>query len=502
MEQNLTEDIYDRIQTKSRQRLTGSRGAPQLTGERAGAAGLRESSAVVRSLGLYLLMGGLLLAPLWSGGYFATPKWVLAVIFVTAGGWELSLAVADGRRGLLRSPALWLFAVFTCYAAVSVFWNDTPDGAGREALLLTGYLGVFLVIRSQRLRDRRRTDDILFNWLAYIATFVSGWGIITYLLRASPYASVVEGMLRAGSTFEYSNALSCFGLMSLPVTLALFLDREQRERPLYAMAATLQFAAVSLAFSRLGLVALVAEMIYFLFIAGRRGLFPQTLLIPAIGLLVAMTALVLGEAQQAGMGVMAVAVLIVLAWSGQAYVAGDSRRSFPKRTGVAVALVTVLGAAGLIAASSRARQLLADRFGEGFSADRLLPHRQETWTAAWRAWRDRPVRGWGLDAFAGIFSRYQTAHYTRFAHNLVLQLAVDTGVIGAALIALFLGYVAVLCAWRLLGRGDLMRRALAIGALAFIAYNMFDWEWYVPALTAWFMVAVACLEAPAANGEV
>ncbi|MHB0866872.1 MAG: O-antigen ligase family protein [Thermoleophilia bacterium] len=501
MEQNLAGDFYDFIQPKPVQRQTGSRGAPEVTGERAVAEGSGESSALVHNLGLYLLMGGLLLGPLWSGGYFATSKWVLAVMLLSAGVWELSVALADGRHGLVRSPALWLFAVFTIYAAASVTWSDTPDGAVREAVLLAGYLGVFFVVRSQRLRSRRRTDDILLNWLVYAATFVSSWGIITYLLRVSPYATPVEGMLRAGSTFEYSNALSCFGLMALPVTLALFLGEERQERPLYATAATLQFAAVSLAFSRLGLVLLLAQMFYFLSVAGRRRLLPQTLLIPAVGLLMAMAALALGVAGGGGAGVIAVVALAALSWVGQAYAGTGWRRLYMKRIIVAAAVTAGLAAAGMVAVSSRARLLLGDRFGEGFSVERLLPHRQETWAAAWRAWQDRPVRGWGLGAFAEVFPRYQTAHFTRFAHNAVLQLAVDTGFIGAALITLFLGYVVVLCARSLPGRGDLMTRALAIGALAFIIYNMFDWEWYVPALTAWFMVVAACLESPPGVGE-
>lgn len=456
---------------------------------------------LARSLGLYLLMGGLLLGTLWSGGYFATPKWVVAGLLVSAGAWELLLAAADGQQQLLWSPALWGFAAFTVWAVASVSWSYLPDGADREAVLMIGYLGAFFVVRSHLVRYGRRASDILLNWLVYVATFVSGWGIVTYLLRVEPYATLVDGFLRAGSTFEYSNALSCFGLMALPVTLALFQGGERQERPLYATAATIQIAAVALTFSRLGLVALAAQMLYFLFTARRRSLFLQTLLIAAGGILMAVAALVLGEAGFGKTAVLTLVALAALSWAGQAYAGTGRRRARLKRIFFAAAAAGGLAAASLIAVSARARQLLGSRFGEGFSAEKMLPHRQETWAAAWRAWQDRPVRGWGLGVFSQIFSGYQTAHFTKFAHNLVLQMAVDTGVIGAGLITLFLGYVVVLCVWSLLVRGDLMTRALAIGALAFIFYNMFDWEWYVPALTVWFMVMAACLEAPAAGGD-
>lgn len=459
-----------------------------------------ESPTLARSLGLYLLMGGLLLGTLWSGGYFPTPKWVVGGLLVSAGAWELLLAAADGQHRLLWSPALWGFAAFTVWAVASVSWSYLPDGADREAVLMIGYLGAFFVVRSHLVRYGRRASDILLNWLVYVATFVSGWGIVTYLLRIGPYATLVDGFLRAGSTFEYSNALSCFGLMALPVTLALFMGGERQERPLYATAATIQIAAVALTFSRLGMVALAAQMLYFLFTARRRSLFLQILLILVGGILMAVAALVLGEAGFGKTGVLTVAALAALSWAGQAFAGREPGRARLKRIFFAAA-AGGLAAAGLIAVSARARLLLGRRFGEGFSAEKMLPHRQDTWAAAWRAWQDRPVRGWGLGVFSQIFSGYQTAHFTKFAHNLVLQMAVDTGVIGAGLITLFLGYVVVLCAWSLLGRGDLRTRALAIGALAFIFYNMFDWEWYVPALTAWFMVMAACLEAPAAGGD-
>ena len=55
-------------------------------------------------------------------------------------------------------------------------------------------------------------------------------------------------------------------------------------------------------------------------------------------------------------------------------------------------------------------------------------------------------------------------------------------------------YVAALSAWRLVARADALARAFAISSIVFLAYNMFDWEWYVPALAGWFVVGVVCLE--------
>lgn len=443
--------------------------------------------------GRYILMSALLLGVLWSGGYFPVPKWTLAWLLLLAGSWELAMAVFFGHREVLRSPALWLFTVFAVLALASRSWTLAPGQTGREAVLVTGYLSALFVARRQIIRSGCQAAGSLLNWLVYSAVFVAAWGIITYLLRVYPYVTFVDLFLRAGSTFEYSNALSCFELMALPVTLALYLKSNRKEKPLFASAAALEIAAVALAFSRLGLVLLTAELIYFLVAARRRGVLMETMLVLVTGFLMAITALVLGEAEHGKTGVAIDAVLAGLLFLGQSYAGTPGSRPLISRG--ALPVVVLGAAAALIALSGRAQLIITRRFGEGFSFGRLLPHRQETWAAAYQAFRDRPVKGWGLGAMPEIFSRYQIAQFTKFAHNVVLQMAVDTGIIGAALFSLFLGYAAVLSLRRLLWKPDQAARALAIATLAFIVYNMFDWEWFIPAITTWFMVLLACLEA-------
>jgi O-antigen ligase len=110
------------------------------------------------------------------------------------------------------------------------------------------------------------------------------------------------------------------------------------------------------------------------------------------------------------------------------------------------------------------------------------------------AFRVQPVKGSGLGSFSQVFTEHTIAVYTKYAHNLFLQMAVDTGVLGVALLGLFIGYVVVLSGWWIVVASHPLVRAMALSSLIFISYNMFDWEWYVPALTAWFMVGAACLE--------
>ena len=442
---------------------------------------------------LFMLMGALILGTLWSGGYFPVPKWTLAAMLIGAGLWEVVSTAVSRQARLLRSPALWIFLAFAAFAVTSLAWTEVAAQTRREAVLMTGYLAALLVARSQISRFGATAATKLLRWLVYAAGFAAAWGVFTYLLRIYPYVTLVDLFLRAGSTFEYSNALSCFELMALPVTLAFFQDGAKDERPLFATAAAMQMAAVALSFSRLGLVLLAAMAVYFLAVARRRGLVPEIVLTVLTGLIMAAAALVLGEAEYGKTGVAAVSALAVLSYLGQVYTAGG--RSVFKKVFLAAAILGGIAMALPVAISGRAQLIIRSRFGEGLAFDTLLPHRQLAWDSAFQALQDKPIRGWGLGSFYVIFFRYQEAQFTKFAHNLVLQVAADTGLIGAALLILFLGYVTVLSFWRLLGRFNLTGRAVAISVLVFIIYNIFDWEWYIPALTAWFLVIIACLEA-------
>jgi len=177
--------------------------------------------------------------------------------------------------------------------------------------------------------------------------------------------------------------------------------------------------------------------------------------------------------------------------------------------GITTALLAglaLVAAVPLAVKNERMRVVLDTRFRDGMNLSRLLPHRLDTWQCTADAFRSSPVKGSGLGSFPTVFTQHAIAVYTKYAHNLILQAAVDTGVIGASLLVVFLGYVVLRSAWLILpfnNKQDAavlpLTRAFAVASLVFIAYNMFDWEWYVPALTAWFMLGVACTETNGAS---
>lgn len=483
-------------------------------GRAAAESGLKEGvPSFIQQAGLYILMGALLLGVIWNGGYFPNSKLVFTSLLLIAGGWELMVIVALGEWRSLRSFSLWVLAALAIFSAASHGWTLNTELTDRETALLFGLLAAILVPRAQALRLGAGTVESLVNWLIYTAGFVSAWGIITYLLRTAPYVELVDDLYRAGSTFQYSNGLSCFALMALPVTLAMHQSGREKDRPLYATAAAIEIASIVVAFSRSGLAALVAILIYFLATSYRRQLLSVTVFTMAAGFLMAATALVMGEADTwptslfnflaargwQNLRVGSLAIPLIAAQAALTWIvlrqAGTERggRIFRKAIRGAVGAAAVL-AVLLVAVSSRAQEVLETRFIKGFAWSKIFPHRTATWDAAWRAFKDKPVKGWGMGEFYEIFARYETAKPTRFAHNLVLEMAVDTGIIGAVLITAFLIFVAAVALLRLVTRTSLMTRALAIAAMVFIFYNMFDWEWYIPAITAWFMVAVTYIE--------
>lgn len=448
--------------------------------------------------GLYLLAGALLLGVLWQGAYFPLPGTVFALALLAAGSWEAAADLRSRRPAGLMSPALWLLASFTAVAAVGLEWTVSPADTRRGLLLLTGYMAVLFITRSQMARDSRQALMNISQWLVYVATFAAVWGIGTWIFRLAPYAAEVDGLLRAGSTLEYSNALACLMLMALPVTLSLMFLAPDRERPVYALAATLQAAASLLSLSRSGVVLLLAVAVVALLSAHRRGLSLPVALVFAFSLLLAAVSMAAAFGRQPAAGTVAVTALTGLCLAVQVYwqrfAGGKAPLPVAPVAGALLAALLLGLAVAALLPGDDAWQPLTDRFSQGMEVGSLLPHRLDTAAAGLEAFRERPWRGWGLGSFDEAYWRYSSASFTRFAHNLPLQAAVETGVTGALAMTAFLVYAVQLAIRRLLGPSPLLVRAMAAAALVFIVYNLFDWEWYLPALTAWFMVMVGCME--------
>jgi len=449
---------------------------------------------MLKKASLYILLGSLLMGTLWRGGYFPEQKWPFAFALLTVGAVEIAATVAYGRASILRSIGFWLLAVFSVYAITTRIWSVTPGATDREATMLIGYLSAFFVVRTQIARYGERALDTVAAWLVYTATFVAAWGLFTFLWRWGPYAAMLDNVFRAGSSFEYSNALSCFSLMALPVTVAMQRRARREDRSLLAAAVSLQAAAVLISYARFGMVALAALSLYLVLSGWRGGFMFSTLFSLAASLPIAVAATMTSESKQPFAGLAIALAILGIAWLVDYYLDKPRFRRIFQAVALVSAGVGFMVAAALATRNERMRVILSTRFSDGFKLDRLLPHRLDTWEGAMDAFRVQPVKGHGYGSFSQVFTQYTIAVYTKYAHNLFLQMAVDTGLIGVSLLGLFIGYILVMSALRIITRSHPLVRAMAVACVIFVVYNMFDWEWYVPALTAWFMVGAACLE--------
>ncbi len=125
--------------------------------------------------------------------------------------------------------------------------------------------------------------------------------------------------------------------------------------------------------------------------------------------------------------------------------------------------------------------------------------RRHIWSQAIQQLEVSPWVGVGVGGFSFVReenpgSNAQAVVYNH-AHNLVLQVALDTGLLGAATFVVCLGY-AIAAAWRSTRASD-SRRALAIGILSafviILSHGLFDTIYWAtkPAIFLWGMAGLA-----------
>jgi O-antigen ligase len=173
-----------------------------------------------------------------------------------------------------------------------------------------------------------------------------------------------------------------------------------------------------------------------------------------------------------------------------------------------LAVVVVLG--GLCWAMPTLRQTVAERVRH-LSAP---AGREHLWQASLRLFRDRPVLGWGLDAYGLAFPRQRTAAYAQSewnvtptkAHNEFLQILATEGLIGAAaVLVLMVGLLtAIVRAWRRSNSEDRWYLvALSAGTVGFAVQALFSFT--VAGCGTLFVTYAALLSrcgAPLLSGQV
>jgi putative inorganic carbon (HCO3(-)) transporter len=256
---------------------------------------------------------------------------------------------------------------------------------------------------------------------------------------------------RVQSTWENANFYAAFLLLSLPLLAVLArIAPRQDERVGYGLVVLLGLAALVLTQSRGGLLA-----------------FLLALLVIAPAWLWAE-----GKLSAKGIGLLAAAFVVFLG----------------------LVLVSPLGKRVLDPAL-RAKQLHSQMF------------RVYTWQSDLRMIQDRPLLGFGPGTFPSVFGRYQIAGYTRHGHQIYLQAAAESGVLGLAALLWLFGAVGAVGIGVLRAaspsppaplpeeRGGKAARLVAVGLLggllALALHGLVDSDWLYPGIQLTLLLGAA-----------
>ncbi len=456
-----------------------------------------------------------------SGGYFAT-QWYPGALFLVA----LVVVVLLAAPGLVSSPgratvvALVALAGFTAWSYLSITWADVPgdawDGANRTAL----YLVVFLLFAL--LGWSVSTRIVL---LGGFAVGVCALGTLTLL--AAGFGEEASGYFNSGrlaAPVGYANGNAAVLVLGFWPSLFLASRREIPSvvRPFFLVVAGVLIELALLTQSRgAAIVFPLALIAYFALVPQRTRTF--VFLLPvAVVVAAAFPALLdaTGATDEAGLtadartgaaaiGLSAAALLVV----GALTVFVDRRVEVSARVShvagralaVAAAFAAIAGLAFAVAfgdlgtRASTAWDDLDSTNAEIHGSSRLLgglqTNRRDFWRVALDEFRDHPLVGVGAENFTVAYMRERrSVEETLHPHSFVMQVLSQTGVVGTALMAVFLvaALIAALMARaRQTGLGRGMSAVALVIFISWLVHASIDWLWELPAVTAPALAALA-----------
>jgi len=153
---------------------------------------------------------------------------------------------------------------------------------------------------------------------------------------------------------------------------------------------------------------------------------------------------------------------------------------------VLLVLLGILGLAGLTALWPAFGEFVQQRYVQLTLQQGYLSSRDRLFASSWDLFMRQPYSGVGLDGFT--FWHLRTEGYGLYPHNIVLQLAAETGFVGLGMfVALLYGIVR---RW-FRPKGLMSYTALAMGIL-FLAASMFSGDFYDARMT-WFFLTLYML---------
>ncbi len=346
---------------------------------------------------LFLILFTPLLIFILPFGY-VSPEYVKGIYFIVLIEVALFLWLALALRGRLLLPKmdalLFLVLLFFAVRIISAFlgfnfsrsfWGAAEFGGG--LFLELHFLIFFILLASIFSQDKE------WKWLLGVLVLVAGGVSFTGILQKFGLAEILKSAVAVRSGGTLGNPVYFAGFLAPIVFLALYLLRQERNKPLIAIwssSAILIIIALFFSASRAALLGLAAGFIIF----------------------------------------------AILSFAELANWLKKQKRIFIFSC---LLFVIFLGIIFLLFAKAYLQQ--------SFIFKRLLDLRPEilnnrlpAWDVALRAFKDKPFLGWGPYSFAYLYQKYFISRYYRFlesdslffdAHNKALNLLAETGIIGA-----------------------------------------------------------------------
>lgn len=481
-----------------------------------------------------------------SGGYFASDH-------LKAGGIALAtvavlLAVARPRhpfsdRALVALAALAALAAWT---GVSRAWTENPATALEDFDRALVYVGLF-ALGLLAAGSGRLTRTLV--WFLFAAITAVGIGALISRLHPDLISTPLTGLrpepYRLSHPLGYWNALGAYTAMGVVLAVGLAADRSAPVflRPLAAAAVVPLGSAMYLSLSRGAWGALAAGGVVVVLLAPHRRAFLLSAGIAvaamalSIGVLADRPALVddptLAPGQEAA-GDEAWPLLVFIALAAAAAqavaaasrlpramkpVAGRMRGRLLRLVPYVAAALAVVAVGAYIAESDRIESRVAaavvdvsdyvDRQWEDFlttsgpageGRDRLSSTRgtrSDLYRVAIDGFEASPLTGDGAGSFEYRWIRErEVTEKVRDVHSLYLETLSELGLVGAALLLLFLGAL-VAAALRSRLKPVALSRSQAAGVTAacavWLVHSAVDWDWQMPALTGMALVLAATL---------
>lgn len=451
-----------------------------------------------------LATAGVLLAAslLFGGGSEVGPvAWIGAgalLAAVAASGaalWGVLPAPSIGREGV----AFACLAVgFVAWNAVTILWSAAPDRSWEyfnRGLVYLAFAVVGAFVGSA-------VAPRIVVWL--LGGLIGATCLWALAEKAVPALYGDYGRLaRLRSPVGYWNALALVVVFGLSTALWAA-TRPRHSRRVKAGAVVLLYSllvALVLTYSRGGILA--ALVVLGLWLALTRERFDSVAAFviaaaPAAAVLAVALALpgIAKDGQPHSVRVQdgAVFALVLVLGAGLAFAAAFFAREPPSlerqrlllRVAAGASAVLLVVGVGVIASrgnplKSQEVSQSASRFSEG-----SLNNRWGWWKEAWQGFKGQPIGGTGAGSFELVHRKLRKSDVSvREVHNLPLQFASETGLVGLLLAAGAAG-AALLGGWRALGRldGDERAAAVALGVAlpTFLVHGALDYDWEFVAL--------------------